>query len=60
MIIIDLKSGWLAVALDGALEEILAEPYGCVFCDSGKLRNPTKGHTTECGFGLAQDELSNK
>ena len=44
--------------LEAALRAILAEPYGCPFCDSGKLRNPTKGHTDKCGFGLAQAELS--
>ena len=40
--------------LEVALRAILAEPYGCVFCDSGKLRNLAKGHTAECCFGLAQ------
>jgi hypothetical protein len=40
-----------------ALELILAEPHGCPFCDSGKLRkpmNPAKGHTADCGFDAAQ------
>ncbi len=36
--------------LGAALLAIQAEPYGCPFCDSGKLRNPTKGHTAECGY----------
>ncbi len=37
-----------------ALRAILAEPYGCVFCDSGKLRNPAKPHEADCGFELAR------
>lgn len=41
-----------------ALEAIIAEPDGCVFCDSGKLRNPDKPHTPDCGFALASEILS--
>lgn len=41
-----------------ALLAILADPHGCPFCDSGKLRNPNKGHTDECGFALAQAALA--
>lgn len=37
-----------------ALALILAEPYGCAFCDSGKLRNPERGHADDCGFGVAR------
>lgn len=37
-------------ALTAALEAIRAEPFGCPFCDSGKLRNPAKRHTEDCGF----------
>lgn len=37
-----------------ALDAILASPHGCVFCDSGKLRNPAKGHDPKCGFYLAE------
>lgn len=37
-----------------ALQRILAEPYGCAFCDSGKLRNPAKDHDENCGFALAR------
>lgn len=40
--------------LEKALTAILADPYGCVFCDSGKLRNPSKPHTPTCGFALAR------
>ncbi len=39
-----------------ALEAIFAEPYGCRFCDSGKLRtpnNPAKFHDDNCGFWMA-------
>ena len=46
--------------LEAALLRILAEPDGCPFCDSGKLRtpdNPAKGHNGECGFFMAQKAL---
>lgn len=36
-----------------AVEAILKEPYGCPFCDSGKLRSPDKDHLPNCGFLLA-------
>lgn len=42
----------------GALAAIIAEPHGCVFCDSGKLRKPDKPHTPDCGFALANEILS--
>jgi hypothetical protein len=38
---------------DAALRAIVAEPFGCVFCDSGKLRNPAKPHEDDCGFAMA-------
>jgi hypothetical protein len=37
-----------------ALRFILAEPYGCPFCDSGKLRDPEKGHADNCGYASAR------
>lgn len=40
--------------LESALRAILAEPFGCPFCDSGTLRNPAKGHDAACGFYMAQ------
>jgi hypothetical protein len=43
--------------LRAALAAILAEPFGCVFCDSGKLRNPAKPHEAGCGFMLAERAL---
>lgn len=43
--------------LEKALRAILAEPHGCVFCDSGKLRNPVKHHAIGCGFWLASCAL---
>lgn len=46
--------------LRAALEAILQEPYGCPFCNSGKLRNPLKGHTDDCGYALAQAALAPK
>lgn len=36
-----------------AMKMILAEPYGCPMCDSGKLRNPAKEHWDTCGFARA-------
>lgn len=39
--------------LQGVIKAILDDPHGCVFCDSGKLRNPSKDHTPECGFARA-------
>jgi hypothetical protein len=41
-----------------ALKLILAEPYGCQMCDSGKLRNPAKPHREECGFEKAREALA--
>ncbi len=40
-----------------ALKMILAEPYGCPACDSGKLRGK-KPHWDECGYGVAQALLA--
>lgn len=45
-------------SLRAALERILAEPYGCSFCDSGKLRNPVKPHEEDCGFAMAAAALA--
>lgn len=39
--------------LERAVLAILREPYGCAFCDSGKLRNPEKQHDAKCGFWMA-------
>ena len=39
--------------LEHTIRLILAEPYGCVFCDSGKLRNVGKWHKNNCGFYMA-------
>lgn len=36
-----------------ALLRLLAEPHGCPFCDSGKLRNPAKDHTDDCPYKVA-------
>lgn len=46
--------------VEAALRAILKEPYGCVFCDSGKLRNPAKPHDPECGFAMAADAFSSQ
>jgi len=42
-----------------ALRAILADPYGCQFCDSGKLRSPHKPHDDNCGYRLAEMVLAN-
>ena len=54
--------------LEKALRAILADPYGCRFCDSGKLRTPADPkyrhmleacteHDDSCGYGLAKTAL---
>jgi len=43
--------------LEDALKAILADPTGCAFCDSGRLRSPVKGHDRECGFRMAEEVL---
>jgi hypothetical protein len=43
--------------LEKALKAIIADPSGCVFCDSGKLRNPAKGHDGSCGYYMAEQVL---
>jgi wyosine [tRNA(Phe)-imidazoG37] synthetase (radical SAM superfamily) len=48
------EAGVYGAEMHRALRLILAKPYGCVFCDSGTLRNTTKDHDTDCGFALAQ------
>jgi hypothetical protein len=65
---VDRKDAEIA-QLRQALEAILAEPHGCVFCDSGLLRcdNPNfksfykgerKEHESDCGFAMARAALS--
>jgi hypothetical protein len=46
--------------IEAALRRIVASPYGCRFCDSGKLRtpnNPAKDHDDDCGFLMADAAL---
>lgn len=43
----------LTEAAIAACAAVVDEPHGCVFCDSGKLRNPAKPHEEDCGFALA-------
>lgn len=43
-----------------ALKLILADPHGCRFCDSGKLRNPSKEHDNDCGYFAAERVFSEK
>lgn len=43
-----------------ALLAIKRDPYGCPFCDSGKLRkpnDPNKGHNDDCGYLLLDAAL---
>jgi hypothetical protein len=51
---------WLATLAqrEDLLRGLLAEPYGCSFCDSGKLRNPTKGHLSDCPYERAAVALA--
>lgn len=39
------------------IRTLLADPHGCPFCDSGKLRSPNKGHDPGCGFRMANELL---
>lgn len=43
-----------------AIAGILAEPYGCPMCDSGKLRTPKKSHWPDCPYAIANDVLGLK
>lgn len=52
-----------ADVLLAALNAIMIEPYGCRFCDSGKLRkpgDPAKDHDDDCGFLLARAAIANE
>ena len=44
-----------------ALRAIMRDPYGCPFCDEGKLRKPNipgKEHEEDCGYYLAERALA--
>lgn len=43
-----------------AVEGLLADPYGCPFCDSGVLRRPLneKDHATDCPYAVARIVLA--
>lgn len=41
------------------LEKIQKDPYGCRFCDSGKLRDEKKEHDDWCGYPALNTVLSN-
>lgn len=43
--------------LVSALQALLAEPYGCSLCDSGKPCNPAKGHQPDCPYEQARAAL---
>jgi len=58
-------SGVRALSPIAALRAILADPGGCVYCDSGTLRRPpayphatqNSQHEPTCGFYMAQQIL---
>ena len=41
-----------------ALRGVLAEPYGCTLCDSGKPRNAAKGHQPDCPYEAARAAIA--
>jgi hypothetical protein len=41
-----------------ALRGLLAEPYGCSLCDSGKPRNEAKGHQPDCPYEAAREAIA--
>jgi hypothetical protein len=50
-----------APELYDALLAIMKDPFGCRFCDSGKLRkpdDPEKTHDDDCGFFLARAAIA--
>ena len=53
------RAALLAAApeLLAALEALLTDPYGCSLCDSGKARNPAKGHQPDCPYEQARAAL---
>lgn len=55
----DRMIGYLNAA-EHALRLILADPHGCAYCDSGKLRNPAKEHDPVCGYFVADQVMSRK
>lgn len=46
-----------ALRMERVVKAMIAEPYGCAFCDSGKLRNPEKDHDANCAWKLAKEAL---
>lgn len=43
-----------APKLLAACYRLLDNPYGCVFCDYGRLRNPSKPHEEDCEYAVAR------
>ena len=52
----DVKEGAVKQLVE-AVKAIEDSPFGCVFCDSGKLRNPAKEHDYGCGFSMMRAAL---
>lgn len=46
------------VSLEYVIRGLLAEPYGCPFCDAGTLRNASKNHTGTCPYAVAHRIMS--
>lgn len=41
-----------------ACKSLLSEPFGCPFCDSGRLRNSERIHTLDCAYVLLQNAIA--
>lgn len=54
MIVAHERSRARVVELEAAIVALLAEPYGCPMCDSGKLRTPRKEHWDTCPYKRAK------
>ena len=46
------------VRMETIIRQILKEPTGCVYCDSGVLRPTARSHTLACGWDMAQREMA--
>lgn len=40
--------------LEEAILGLIDDPHGCVFCDYGVLRNPSKTHRDGCPYAVAR------
>ena len=51
------KANESAERMEMAIRAVLREPYGCRFCDCGKLRNPEAGHDEDCPYVLLRNAV---